>query len=153
MNEPEGPSKSEVSETASESAKPEDVIENGDLEELLSDLPESKAQIIRVLVERSFHGPLPPPEVLRDYGEVIPGLPDKIVEMAENEQKHRHDLEQTDLGSDRLEAKRGQYLGAVTMWLLVLAALLVTFYGYWQVALAFLAPAVVHTVAKVIWRN
>ena len=56
-------------------------------------------------------------------------------------------------GSDRLEAKRGQYLGAVTMWLLVLAALLVTFYGYWQVALAFLAPAVVHTVAKVIWRN
>ena len=41
-------------------------------------------------------GPLPPPEVLKRYEEVIPGAANRILEMAENQSKHRMQLEKND---------------------------------------------------------
>lgn len=39
-------------------------------------------------------GPLPAPSVMREYDEVFPGAAERIMLMAENEQKHRQVLEQ-----------------------------------------------------------
>ncbi len=43
-------------------------------------------------VMSSFSGPVPPPAVLREYNEILPGaeFADRIVRMAEKEQDHRH---------------------------------------------------------------
>lgn len=38
----------------------------------------------------SFQGPLPPPGMLRQYDEVAPGTAERIIAMAESEQRHRH---------------------------------------------------------------
>lgn len=38
---------------------------------------------------RFFVGPIPPPEVLKQYAEISPDIPDRIVKMAENEQLER----------------------------------------------------------------
>lgn len=45
----------------------------------------------QMVVQHSVHvGPLPPPEVLAKYDKVHPGLVERIVRMAEEEQKQRH---------------------------------------------------------------
>ena len=46
--------------------------------------------LVREEVHTIFVGPLPPPEELAKYNEVDPGLANRIVLMAEGEQKHRH---------------------------------------------------------------
>jgi uncharacterized membrane protein len=40
--------------------------------------------------ETHFSGPVPPPEVLSQYAQVIPDAPERILAMAEREQFHRH---------------------------------------------------------------
>lgn len=41
----------------------------------------------------SFAGPLPPPILLGEYEEALPGLAERIVTMAENEGNHRRGIE------------------------------------------------------------
>ena len=45
-----------------------------------------------MLVEASWTGPLPPPEALQRYDEILPGGADRIFRMAED--RHRHQIEQ-----------------------------------------------------------
>ena len=39
----------------------------------------------------AFRGPIPSPEMLREYNSVVPGLADRIVQMAIDEQNFRHE--------------------------------------------------------------
>ena len=43
----------------------------------------------------SFTGPLPRPETLREYDQVLPGLAERIVLMAEKEGDHRRSVEKS----------------------------------------------------------
>lgn len=51
---------------------------------------ESKGELVAQYQEASFSGPLPPPALLRQYEEILPGTAERIVSMAEKEQGHRH---------------------------------------------------------------
>lgn len=42
-----------------------------------------------------FQGPLPPPAVLVDYDQALPGLGERIVRMAEKEGDHRRSIERS----------------------------------------------------------
>jgi uncharacterized membrane protein len=46
-----------------------------------------------------FSGPLPPPSCLREYDIIIAGAADRIISMAEAEQKHRHSWERSALNN------------------------------------------------------
>ena len=75
------------------------------VEQFIERNPEVVARMISVRAQ--FSGPLPAPETLRQYGEVMPGLDERIVSMAEREQGHRHDLDRSLV---RIFS-RGQWLG------------------------------------------
>lgn len=49
-----------------------------------------EAVISRVIEHHS--GPLPPPEILRQYDEIVPDGAERIMAMAEKEQAHRHHI-------------------------------------------------------------
>lgn len=55
---------------------------------------EIRGRLIAVIKESSsfFSGPLPPPQFLREYEEILPGSADRIVALAENEQGIREKL-------------------------------------------------------------
>jgi len=40
-----------------------------------------------------YQGPITPPELLRQYDEIVPGAADRILEMAEEQSKHRQSCE------------------------------------------------------------
>ncbi len=75
----------------------------------LQALPEeSRNSIIEAF---SFSGPLPPPSMLESYEKIVAGSADRILRMAEKEQDHRIDWENTALKGNISIQKRGQNLG------------------------------------------
>jgi len=79
-----------------------------------------------VTVSHNFSGPIPPPDLLGKYEQLQPGLAERIVRMAEDEQKHRHDMEaqhaQASRQADRWYA-REVLLGQVFALLIVVLAI------------------------------
>lgn len=55
-----------------------------------------------------FAGPLPPPEIFRQYESILSGSADRILTMAEQQSRHRQDLESRALDSNAYTAKWGQ---------------------------------------------
>jgi len=59
----------------------------------------------------SFSGPLPPPEILRGYESILPGLADRVVKMAENQSTHRQRLESRVIWFDGIRSSLGLVFG------------------------------------------
>lgn len=59
--------------------------------EILAKLPEGTPPEVIETIAQSIHfsGPIPPPSMFKDYDEVLPGSADRILSLAENEQKMR----------------------------------------------------------------
>jgi uncharacterized membrane protein len=82
-------------------------------------------------------GPLPGAEELAAYEEVLPGLANRIVEIAENEQTHRHALNERVLeveGRELDRLVRGQWLGVLVATLCSAVATVALLLGYPYVA-------------------
>jgi uncharacterized membrane protein len=82
-------------------------------------LAELFAQIISLEVREisQFHGPLPPPKMLKEYGEINPAFSDRIMKRSEKEQDFRHEmgrgqlgLEQRKLSNSERKDQRGQWM-------------------------------------------
>ena len=52
--------------------------------------PSKKVSTAIIREQHTFSGPLPPPEDLARYDQVVPGAAERIIKMAENEMMHRH---------------------------------------------------------------
>jgi uncharacterized membrane protein len=58
-----------------------------------------------------FEGPLPPPSMLAQYDDIVPGAAEKIITIFESQVKHRQELEKTVIKSDIIDSKLGMILG------------------------------------------
>ncbi len=81
-----------------------------------------KTSIIRRIVSEHFSGPLPPPEVMKRYEEILPGSAERILKMAENQSEHRMSLEKIVIPRQQKESARGQIFGFVLSFLLMVCA-------------------------------
>lgn len=93
--------------------------------DILQELPEDKRNAILATMmafeeERSFSGPLPPPEYLAEYEKTLPGSPNRIMTMAEKQVDHRIDMEKIIAKKKFFQSTLGQIIGAV----------LIVFFGY-----------------------
>lgn len=57
--------------------------------------------------------PLPPPEELNKYNDVVQNGAERIIKMAENQQQHRMNLEVMAVTSQLKESSRGQIFGFI----------------------------------------
>lgn len=60
-----------------------------------------------------WSGPLPQPEILEKYDQIVPGAAERIIRMAEKEQSARHELRTFGVTSEFSAIKRGQFIGLV----------------------------------------
>jgi uncharacterized membrane protein len=84
------------------------------------DVPTSHQQelfptAIRLGEASTFSGPLPPPDLLSEYNQVLPGLAERIVQMTEKQGDHRRHLQS--------RAMRLSEAGLVSAFLLALVVL------------------------------
>jgi uncharacterized membrane protein len=81
-----------------------------------TELSDDKEEKRVSLLHQEFHaGPLPPPDTLKKYNDILPDAADRIFKMAEKSQVHREniDLQQMDIVKARVESeikkiKKGQ---------------------------------------------
>jgi len=74
----------------------------------------------------SFQGPIPPPELLREYNEIVPNGAERIVKMAETQSAHRIHLESTVILGDDRRANWGLFTGfTIGVLIIVLSFVLV----------------------------
>jgi uncharacterized membrane protein len=81
-------------------------------------------------------GPIPPPDMLAAYESTHPGLAERLVAMAEAQSRHRQELEKAsakmvsdDAIASRLERRRGQVIGGITVIIAICAAVAVGVWG------------------------
>jgi uncharacterized membrane protein len=77
----------------------------------------------------SFSGPLPPPDVLRKFDEIVPGAAERIIKMAEQQFAHRTELEKKVITSDIAQSSRGQILGFIIAVVGLVVAGFISVYG------------------------
>ena len=59
------------------------------------------------MVSASWEGPLPPPNALQQYEEIVPGAAARILDMAERQSNHRIQLEKTVIVGDSRRSNMG----------------------------------------------
>ena len=72
---------------------------------------------------QGFSGPLPPPEALERYNQVLPGAAERILSMAESQHSHRQFLEKCVVTSNVKAQKRGTILGFMIAMVVVLGGM------------------------------
>ena len=75
---------------------------------------------------QSYSGPLPPPELLTKFNEVIPNGAERIMVMAEKQNNHRIAIETTVVNNQQRQSTVGQYFALlITITALALAGWLI----------------------------
>lgn len=82
------------SETPTES---EDEIENS----------EKMEKVLARVIEQQFSGPIPPPNIIAGYENVVPGAADRIIKMAELQSAHRQRMELLEIQSEARDSLLG----------------------------------------------
>jgi uncharacterized membrane protein len=68
----------------------------------------------------AFEGPIPPPGLLKQYGEIIPDAPERILAMAEKQSLHRQYLEKIVVEGDNKRANKGQWMAFALAFLTII---------------------------------
>lgn len=131
--------RTEESETEESSPQNIDLFEQ--LPEIFDALPEeakndlaSRVAIRVVRMERRYHkGPLPAPETLREYDEIVPGSAKQIMGQGKEQSTHRMKLESMAVEAAVANSKRGQWFGFIIA-ILVIASGVFLIYGDKDVA-------------------
>ena len=93
--------------------------ERARLAKALNSIESSYALSIRQ--ETRHSGPLPSPETLSQYNEIIPNGAERIMAMAEQQSAHRRNLEESVVTTQNKTSERGQLIAAALSVLLIAA--------------------------------
>ena len=113
---------------------PKDVIDNLEPEELeiIKGLPVEKQAKLAVFMSKtsSFRGPIPPPEILKGYDEIMNGGADRILTMTEQQLSHRISLEKDVVKQQQKQSGRGQVMGFILATLCLASSTFLGFTGH-----------------------
>jgi len=77
------------------------------------------SRTVATTTAQHFSGPLPPPQILEKYNQVVPDAADRIIAMAESQSKHRQQLEikviESEVKNSRLGLHYGLIIGLATV--------------------------------------
>lgn len=108
------------------------------------------AQVVSLVQQESFSGPLPHPRHLAQYDEILPGLAERIVCMTESNLDHAQRMQEKALDSDIQDMKIGRLYGFIVLVLLIGAAGVSGYAGMIELAIAFLSVGVAGVVGAFI---
>ena len=98
---------------------------------------QGRAEEISVqMMSRTFSGPLPPPELLERYNQVLPGAAERIIAMAEKQQEHRQTIERNVIFGNTASQTRGNYLGFIVCMTAILGGIWLIYLGRETIGLA-----------------
>jgi uncharacterized membrane protein len=80
------------------------------MNKILPNNQNNSREVVVTEISQSFSGPLPHPDVLRKFNEIIPGAAERIIKMAEDQSIHRKELEKLEFLCmvQKREARKGK---------------------------------------------
>jgi uncharacterized membrane protein len=115
---------SEQNNNSNKLKKPDAELVAGDNEEC------EKIEKVAALILRKYHaGPLPSPETLKEYNEILPDAAERIFSMAEKEQEHHHTTEIKLVDHEIRKTSKGQNFALVTALTGIVGAVICAFLG------------------------
>jgi len=112
--------------------------------------PGQGRQVQAQITAQHYSGPVPPPEILRGYDQVIPGAAERILEMAEADQRHTHEMEARAQKRVFAERKRGQIFALVVSLGAFTAAAVMSYFGAEKAAMVLSGSTIVGLVSAFI---
>lgn len=111
---------------ASHLPDPEIIIPE-EVKPILKKLPDKEKKtvvsaMIALSVNRVWNGPIPPPDILAGYNDIIPGGAERILRMAEKQSDHRIEIEKTVIDRELNQSGRGQNYAALIVILVLIAS-------------------------------
>ncbi|MBP9670626.1 DUF2335 domain-containing protein [Candidatus Woesebacteria bacterium] len=88
----------------------------------MNPLAVSKPKSRKLSIVEQFSGPIPPPNILKGYEDVLPGSAHRIISMAERQSKHRQGIESSVISSNILNEKRGMSFALIINIAVILGA-------------------------------
>lgn len=110
----------------------------------------SPAELREISIQASMSGPFPPPAMLAQYEDILPGSAERIFQLTEKEQAHRHDLESTGLRDEIFYRRLGMILGAASLVLILAVVALAAFLDQTAIALAVVGVGLVGIITAFI---
>lgn len=99
-----------------------------------------KAIVAQVKASAIFTGPLPPPQILAQYEQITPGFANRVMTFAEEQQRHRIELESQVIPETINVNKRGQIFAFI---ITILAIIAMGYFAYQGMQLAVIVMALV----------
>lgn len=112
-------------------------------EEILEGLTEEKRKEITIFAAEHFSGPLPHPKIMADYKKVLPDAPERIFSMAERQQDHRINMEESLIKGDIKRADLGLIFGFILFLLLFM-------FGFYLIATGNDLPGYILTATGIV---
>jgi len=108
----------------------EEADEGIELVEPELDAEQEEAVALDAIIAAQFSGPLPPPDILRAYDEVVERGAERIVSQWERETKHRHSLESRQLDAFISGRTRAQWMAFAVIFTLGVGGLCLVALGH-----------------------
>ena len=108
------------------------------------------AQVVGLVTEERFSGPIAHPRHLREYEEILPGSADRIIGMAESNLAHNQAMQAKALDGDIQDTHHGRLYGFLALCLLIIGAIVSAYMGSIALAVAFLSAGALGTVGAFI---
>lgn len=70
-------------------------------------------KVVAQVIESEFSGPIPPPNIMRGYEEILPGAADRILSMAERQSQHRQDMEKKIVEAEARDSYHGVWFAFI----------------------------------------
>jgi uncharacterized membrane protein len=96
----------------------------------VSTVNQSTQRTLHITEASAFAGPIPPPELLKKYNEIIPDGANRILEMAERQSAHRIELEKTVIEGDNRRANWGLVCGFTFGLIVFVLSFILIMYGH-----------------------
>jgi uncharacterized membrane protein len=97
----------------------------------------SESEVLEAaIIAAQFSGPLPPPEILQAYDEVVEGGANRIIDQWERETKHRHSLERKALDAYVAGMTRAQWMAFIVIFSIGVGGLVIVALGHALVGVA-----------------
>ena len=98
---------------------PQQLILPEEIQNLINEMPAPQQQAVKAILlgvsvkNHTYRSPIPPPDILKGYNDVIPNGAERILAMTEKQAEHRMMMENTVIAREQHQSEKGQNYGLI----------------------------------------